>query len=191
MIFENETVALLFDDMSSRTDKAIEYIKNELGLLRAGRANSKILEKICVDYYGTSTPLTQMANISSPEPRILMINVWDKAAMKDVEKAILAANIGVTPNNDGTVIRLIFPELNEERRIELVKQVKKMSEDCKVVVRNARRDAIESLKKLKNDKEITEDDLTRYEKEVDERVSKLVELAEKLAKDKETEIMTV
>ena len=191
MIFENETVALLFDDMSARTEKAIEYIKNELGLLRAGRANSKILEKISVDYYGTATPLTQMANISSPEPRILMINVWDKAAMKDVEKAILAANIGVTPNNDGTVIRLIFPELNEERRVELVKQVKKMSEDCKIVVRNVRRDIIESFKKLKNDKEITEDDLTRYEKEVDERVSKLVELTEKLAKDKETEIMTV
>jgi ribosome recycling factor len=177
--------------MTSRVDKSVEFMKNEFGLLRAGRANAKVLEKVTVNYYGTLTPLTQMANISTPEPRVLVVNVWDKGAMKDVEKAILASNIGVTPNNDGTVIRLIFPELNEERRKELVKQVKKLAEDCKVVSRNIRREVIEQCKKLKNDKEISEDDLAMYEKEADSRTAKTVELVEKLAKDKETDIMSV
>jgi len=191
MNFEIEKAELLFDEFKAKSDKALEFVKSEYSVLRAGRANAKLLDKITADYYGTQTPLTQMANISSPEPRVLVINLWDKSALKNAEKAILAANIGVTPNNDGNVIRLIFPELNEERRRELVKTVKKLAEDCKVVVRNARRDVIEACKKLEKDKDISEDDLKLFEKEADDRTAKLIETADKLAKEKEADIMAV
>ena len=191
MNFDSEKVKLLFDDYKVRTDKAFDYMKGEFATFRAGRANARLLDRIVVDYYGAQTPLVQMANISAPEPRVLVVNLWDKSALKAVEKAILAANIGINPVNDGSVIRLTFPELTEERRRELVKQIKKLAEDCKVIVRNARRDVIEGIKKLKNDKELSEDDVKVYEKEVDERTTKLVENIDKTASDRETDIMSV
>ncbi|MCX4286079.1 MAG: ribosome recycling factor, partial [Clostridia bacterium] len=141
--------------------------------------------------YGALTPINQMGNISIPEPRCLVITLWDKSALKLVEKAILAANIGITPQNDGTVIRLTFPVLTEERRRELVKQVKKLAEDTKVVLRNSRRDAMESLKKEKNAKTVSEDLISDYEAEIDKSLSKLIETVDKLAKEKENDVMSV
>ena len=159
--------------------------------MRAGRANPKVVEGIKVDYYGAMTPINQMGNISVPEPRCLVISLWDKSALKLVEKAILAANIGVTPQNDGTVIRLTFPILTEERRKELVKQVKKLAEDTKVILRNARRDVMDGLKKEKNAKTVSEDLIADYEQEVDKQLSKLIENVDKLSKEKETDVMSV
>ena len=159
--------------------------------MRAGRANPHILDKVMVDYYGTPTPINNMANITVPEARLLVISVWDKSALKNVEKAILAANIGITPNNDGNVIRLIFPELTEERRKALVKELKTNAENTKVVLRNARRDAIDALKKLEKDSEITEDDLKDFTADVDKALSSEIEDVDKLTKDKEQEILAV
>ncbi len=191
MHYENETIELIFMDLHERIDKTIEYMKQEFGILRAGRANPKLVEKIPVDYYGQPTPINQMANISTPEARLLVISVWDKSMLSKVEKAILAANIGVTPQNDGIVIRLAFPELTQERRNDLVKQVRKLAEDTKVSIRNIRRDANESLKKVKADKTVSEDLVIVYEKEVDTAVSKSIEQVDALAKDKEQEVMSV
>ena len=159
--------------------------------MKAGRANPKLVENIKVDYYGAMTPIKQMGNISIPEPRQIVISVWDKSTLKAIEKAILAANIGVTPQNDGVVIRLVFPVLTEERRRDLVKQVKKLAEDTKVVLRNARREAMDGLKKEKNNKTVSEDLIADYEKEVDKALAKLIESVDKLAKEKEAEVMSV
>ena len=172
-------------------DKAITYMKNEYNLMRAGRANPKIVEGIKVDYYGAMTPINQMGNISVPEPRCIVVSLWDKSALKLVEKAILAANIGVTPQNDGTVIRLTFPVLTEERRRDLVKQVKKLAEDTKVVLRNARRDVMEGLKKEKNAKTVSEDIISDYEGEVDKSLAKMIDNVDKLSKEKEADVMAV
>jgi ribosome recycling factor len=191
MVFENEQLQKICDDLPLKCNKAIDFTKNEFGLMRAGRANSKLLEKVSVDYYGTMTPITQMGNISTPEPRMLVITLWDKSALGAAEKAILAANLGLTPTNDGNVIRLVFPELTEERRKDLVKQVKKMAEDCKVTVRNARRDAIDGIKKLKNDKQISEDIAGNAEKEVDKSISKFIETIDAMTSEKEKDIMSV
>ncbi len=191
MVFENEQLQKICDDLPLKCNKAIDFTKNEFGLMRAGRANSKLLEKVSVDYYGTMTPITQMGNISTPEPRMLVITLWDKSALGVAEKAILAANLGLTPTNDGNVIRLVFPELTEERRKDLVKQVKKMAEDCKVTVRNARRDAIDGIKKLKNDKQISEDIAGNAEKEVDKSISKFIETIDAMTSEKEKDIMSV
>lgn len=191
MLFENPQLQKICDDLPVKCNKAIDYTQNEFGTLRAGRANSKILEKVSVNYYGTMTPLTQMGNISTPEPRMLVITLWDKSALSLAEKAILAANLGLTPTNDGNVIRLVFPELTEERRKDLVKQVKKMSEDCKVAVRNARRDAIDGIKKLKNDKQISEDIAANAEKEIDKSIAKFIENIEAMTSEKEKDIMSV
>ena len=149
MNYATPQIEELFLTFETECEKAIEYTKNEYNLMRAGRANPKLVEGIKVDYYGAMTPINQMGNISIPEPRCLVISLWDKSALKLVEKAILSANIGVTPQNDGTVIRLTFPVLTEERRRDLVKQVKKLAEDTKVVLRNARRDVMDGLKKEK------------------------------------------
>ncbi len=191
MVFENEQLQKICNDLPLKCNKAIDFTKNEFGLMRAGRANSKLLEKVSVDYYGTMTPITQMGNISTPEPRMLVITLWDKSALGVAEKAILAANLGLTPTNDGNVIRLVFPELTEERRKDLVKQVKKMAEDCKVTVRNARRDAIDGIKKLKNDKQISEDIAGNAEKEVDKSISKFIETIDAMTSEKEKDIMSV
>ncbi len=191
MNYANEQIENLFLTFEMDCDKAITYMKNEYNLMRAGRANPKVVEGIKVDYYGALTPINQMGNISIPEPRCLVITLWDKSALKLVEKAILAANIGITPQNDGTVIRLTFPVLTEERRRELVKQVKKLAEDTKVVLRNSRRDAMESLKKEKNAKTVSEDLISDYEAEIYKSLSKLIETVDKLAKEKENDVMSV
>ncbi|MCH5151153.1 MAG: ribosome recycling factor [Clostridiales bacterium] len=191
MNYATPQIEEIFLNFELNCDKAIDYMKNEYNLMRAGRANPKLVENIRVDYYGAPTPINQMGNISIPEPRCLLITLWDKSALKDVEKAILAANIGVTPQNDGTVIRLTFPVLTEERRRDLVKQVKKLAEDTKVVLRNARRDAMDGLKKEKNAKTVSEDLIANYEDEVDKSLAKQIELVDKLAKDKETDVMSV
>ena len=147
MNYATPQIEEIFVNFELDCDKAIEYMKNEYNLMRAGRANPKLVEGIRVNYYGALTPINQMGNISIPEPRCIVITLWDKSMLKEVEKAILAANIGVTPQNDGTLIRLTFPVLTEERRRDLVKQVKKLAEDTKVVLRNARREAMDSLKR--------------------------------------------
>ncbi|HOB64026.1 MAG TPA: ribosome recycling factor, partial [Clostridia bacterium] len=155
------------------------------------RANVRILDKILVDYYGTPTPINQMANITVPEARVLAISVWDASAIKNVEKAILASNIGITPINDGKLIRLIFPELTEERRRQLVKEVKTLGENTKVAIRNIRRDAIEDLRSLKKNSIITEDDLDKFEKDVEKAVNGFIAEIDKMMADKEKEIMSV
>ena len=191
MNYANDQVAEVFLNLEDSCNKAIEYMKNEFALMRAGRANPKLVEKITVDYYGAMTPINQMGNIAVPESRTLTITLWDKSALGLVEKAILAANIGVTPQNDGTLIRLTFPALTEERRRDLVKGAKKLAEDTKVTLRNARRDAMECLKKVKNSKTVSEDLIADYEKEVDKTLAKLIETVDKLFKEKETDIMSV
>ncbi len=191
MSYGIDEVDLIFEEMNEKYQKTIHNFSNELKSIRAGRANPHILDKILVDYYGTPTPINNMANITVPEARLLVISVWDKSALKSVEKAILAANIGITPNNDGNVIRLIFPELTEERRKSLVKDLKNNSESTKVVLRNARRDAIDALKKLEKDSAITEDDLKDFTADVDKALAKQIEDVDKLTKDKEQEILSV
>jgi ribosome recycling factor len=186
-----EVVDLVFDEFNERCEKTLKNLSAELKAIRAGRANPHILDKVVVNYYGAETPLNQMANITIAEARLLVISVWDKNALKDVERAIYAANIGITPNNDGNVIRLVFPELTEERRRQLVKDVKTMGENSKVAVRNGRRDAIDELKKLEKSSEITEDDLKDFTKDIDKKLQDVSDEIEKLLKDKETEIMSV
>ena len=191
MNYATPQIEELFLNFDMECEKAMEYTKGEYNLMRAGRANPKLVENIKVDYYGAPTPINQMGNISIPEPRCLVISLWDKSALKLVEKAILSANIGVTPQNDGTVIRLTFPVLTEERRKELVKQVKKLAEDTKVVLRNARRSVMDGLKKEKAAKTVSEDLISDYEQEVDKQLAKQIEAVDKLAKEKEAYVMSV
>lgn len=176
----------LFETFDEENAKTFENYKTELQGIRAGRANPHILDKVEVEYYGMMTPLNQMANVTIAEARVLVVSVWDKSALKNVEKAILAANVGITPNNDGTVIRLVFPEVTEERRRALVKDIKQGAEETKIVLRNHRRDINEELKKLKKDSAITEDDLTNFLEEVDKRLAKEIEKVDETAKKKKT-----
>lgn len=191
MAYDILELEIVFDELKEKSDKTIQSFKSELSNMRAGRANAHILDKVTVDYYGTPTPINQMANISVPEARMIVISVWDASQMKAVEKAIVDANLGIMPNNDGKVIRLVFPELTEERRRALAKDVKAAAEKTKVAVRNVRRDGIEDLRKLKKDNVISEDLLADTEKEVDKIVSAKIESIEKLQQEKETEIMSV
>ena len=191
MAFGIEEVDFLFETFDEENAKTFENYKTELQGIRAGRANPHILDKVEVEYYGTMTPLNQMANVTIAEARVLVVSVWDKSALKNVEKAILAANVGITPNNDGTVIRLVFPEVTEERRRALVKDIKQGAEETKIVLRNHRRDINEELKKLKKDSTITEDDLTNFLEEVDKRLAKENEKVDETAKKKEDEVMSV
>ena len=191
MAFGIEEVDFLFETFDEENAKTFENYKTELQGIRAGRANPHILDKVEVEYYGTMTPLNQMANVTIAEALVLVVSVWDKSALKNVEKAILAANVGITPNNDGTVIRLVFPEVTEERRRALVKDIKQGAEETKIVLRNHRRDINEELKKLKKDSAITEDDLTNFLEEVDKRLAKEIEKVDETAKKKEDEVMSV
>ena len=191
MAFGIEEVDFLFETFDEENAKTFENYKTELQGIRAGRANPHILDKVEVEYYGTMTPLNQMANVTIAEARVLVVSVWDKSALKNVEKAILAANVGITPNNDGTVIRLVFPEVTEERRRALVKDIKQGAEETKIVLRNHRRDINEELKKLKKDSTITEDDLTNFLEEVDKRLAKEIEKVDETAKKKEDVVMSV
>ena len=175
----------------SKMDKTIAVIQKDLNTLRAGRANPQILDKITVDYYGTPTALNQVGNISSPEPRLLVIAPWEPKMIGPIEKAILKSDLGLNPANDGKVIRLMVPELNEERRKELVKQVKKQIEEGKVSVRNIRRDGVEQIKKLKKDSKITEDDQKTAENELQKATDKAVKELEEVGASKEKEIMAV
>uniref|UniRef100_A0A7C5Z6A7 Ribosome-recycling factor n=1 Tax=Caldicellulosiruptor owensensis TaxID=55205 RepID=A0A7C5Z6A7_9FIRM len=171
--------------------KAIETLKEEFATVRAGRANPHILNKVMVDYYGVPTPIPQVASITVPEARMIVIQPWEARMLKEIEKAIQKSDLGVNPTNDGKVIRLIFPELTEERRKELVKQVKKMAEDAKVAIRNIRREALDEYKKMKKNNEITEDDLKDAEEDVQKLHDKYIEQIEKLLSAKEKEIMEV
>ncbi|MBQ7146602.1 MAG: ribosome recycling factor [Lachnospiraceae bacterium] len=173
-----------------RMQKTLDNLNEEYVTIRAGRANPGVLNKILVDYYGTPTPIQQLANISIPEARILVIQPWDRSAMKNIEKALQASDIGINPNNDGTVIRLVFPELTEERRKELVKDVKKKGEAAKVALRNIRRDAVESIKKAEKAGEITEDDRKADEEQAQKLTDKFVEKVDKAIEEKTKEIMT-
>lgn len=186
-----EELVILMDDLKDRTDKSILSFNTELLNMRVGRANARLLDGITIDYYDTPTPLNQVANITIPEARVLAITVWDASVLKKVEKAIIDANIGITPNNDGKVIRLIFPEPTEERRRMLVKDVKVSAEKTKVAIRNIRRDIMEEIKKLKKDSVITEDDQSSAEKEVEKVVTAQISEVDKLASAKEIEIMKV
>jgi ribosome recycling factor len=174
-----------------KMQKTAAVYQREMVSLRAGRANPQILDKIVVDYYGTATPLNQMGNISSPEPRMLVISVWDQKAIPLVEKAILKSDLGLNPSNDGKVIRLLVPELNEERRRDLTKLVKKGAEDAKIAARAIRRDAIEHIKKLKKDSAITEDDQKKAEDEMQKVTDNAIKEIDKICADKEKEIMEV
>ncbi len=187
----SENVELVMMEFTDSLDKAVEHLTNELLQIRAGRANPKIIERVTVDYYGTMTPIGQMATISVPEARMVLVNVWDQSQVKNVSKAIEAANLGLNPSDDGKVIRLIFPQLTEERRRDLVKDVKKMVEACKVTTRNARRDAIEEFRKMKKNSEITEDELAGLEKDVQAKLDKCTEKIETLSANKEKDIMEV
>ena len=191
MAYPLEELELLFGEMDEKSQKTVDSFKTELQAIRAGRANPHILDKVLVDYYGVPTPINNMANVTIAEARVLVISVWDKSALKNVEKAILAANVGITPNNDGNVIRLVFPALTEERRKELVKQVKRMTEDAKIAVRNIRRDTLDTLKKLKNGKEITEDELASFSDTVEKAVTSAIDKIDALSSEKEKDVMTV
>lgn len=174
-----------------KMDKSIGVIKKELASLRAGRANPQILDRVMVDYYGTPTPISQIGNISSPEPRLLVIAPWEAKMISEVEKAIQKSDIGINPSNDGKVIRLLVPELNEERRKELSKQVRKHVEDGKIAIRAIRRDAMETLKKQKKESEITEDDLKDGETDLQKVTDAKVKELDQIGAEKEKEIMSV
>ena len=191
MTIQNEQFEMIQMETMERTDKTLSVLVSEYASIRAGRANPHILDKVLVDYYGTPTPINQVGNISVSEGRCLVIAPWDASMLKVIEKQILADNIGITPANDGKVIRLVFPVLTEERRKELVKQVKKMAEDSKVAVRNIRRDAMDALKKMKNNKEISEDEHAGCEKEIDKTISEVIEKIDKICAEKEKDIMSV
>lgn len=190
-VYDIEEIDLLFADLEERAKKSISNLKAELQSMRVGRANVHVLDGITVDYYGVDTSLNQVANITIPEARLLCINVWDNSIIKKVEKAIIDANIGITPTNDGKNIRLVFPEPNEERRKALVKEVKTMGEKTKVAIRNIRRDILDDVKKFKKQNVITEDIQLSVEKDVDKYVADQVNEVEKIVQEKEQEIMKV
>ena len=181
----------IFEDLKDRMGKSIESLKREYSRLRTGRASISLLDGIRVSYYDTPTPLNQMASLAVPEPRLIVIQPWDKTAIEDIEKAILKSELGLTPINDGKVIRISIPPLTEERRKELVKVARKMSEENKVAIRNIRRDANEMLKDLKKEKEITEDDLYRSQEEVQKTTDQFISQVDELCATKEKEILEI
>jgi ribosome recycling factor len=180
-----------YKEFEAKMTKAIQALKEELAGLRAGRANPAILDKITVDYYGVPTPINQLGSISVPEARVIVIQPWEQKILKDVEKAIQKADIGINPSNDGKVIRLVFPVLTEERRKELTKSVKKQGEDAKIAVRAVRREAIEKFKAQEKKSEITEDDLRVAEQDIQKMTDKFVADIDKIVETKEKEIMEV
>lgn len=180
-----------YTNLKERMEKSINSYSEKLSEIRAGRANPAILNKVKVDYYGTQTPINQVAGISVPEARLIVIQPWDISILKDIEKAILASDIGINPNNDGKVIRLAFPELNEERRKEIVKEIKKIAEEAKVSIRSIRRDGIDEAKSKQKNSEITEDELKSAETEIQKITDKNIEEIDKILANKENEIMSV
>lgn len=181
----------LYQEYDVKMQKTIEVVVSDFAGVRAGRANAAVLDKITVEYYGTETPIQQVASISTPDARTLVIQPWDGTLLKAVEKALLASELGINPQNDGKVIRLIFPQLTEERRKELTKQVKKYGESGKVAIRNIRRDAMDKVKAMKKKSEITEDEAKDYEKELQNLTDKRCKDIDVLTADKEKELMNV
>ena len=180
-----------FKEFNRKMDKTLEVLASDFAAVRAGRANAQVLDRITVDYYGTPTPLNQIGNVTVPEARMMVIKPWEKTMLKAIERAIQTSDLGLNPNNDGEVIRLIFPELNAERRKDLTKQVKKGAEDAKVAVRSIRRDAIEQVKKLKKDSLITEDEQHKAEEDAQKLTDKAIKDVDAVAAAKEKEIMEV
>jgi ribosome recycling factor len=178
-------------EFEDKMNKSVEALQEEYTSIRAGRANPHILDKIKIDYYGTPTSLQQVANISVPEARMIQIQPWEASLIKDIEKAILVSDLGITPNNDGKVVRLIFPELTEDRRKELAKDVKKKGDNAKVAIRNIRRDANDAFKKMNKGGELSDDELKNKEEEVQKLTDKYVAKIDKAIEDKTKEILTV
>ena len=191
MALDIEKVETLVLEADEKFEKTAEMFKSDLTQVRAGRANPHVLDKIKVDYYGTPSPIAQVGNIAVQDGQCLVISPWDKSLLKEIEKAIQVSYIGINPTNDGTVIRLVFPVLTEERRKDIVKQVKKMSEDAKVAVRNIRRDYLDIFKKMNKNKEMTDDEYSSYEQTIEKTVTRTMEAVEKATAEKEKELMTV
>ena len=180
-----------YTEYLARMDKTIESLESQFATVRAGRANPAVLDHIRVEYYGTPTPINQVATISSPDPRSLVIQPWDMSLLKGVEKAILSSDIGINPQNDGKVIRLVFPQLTEERRAELIKQVRKYAESAKTAVRNIRRDAMEKFKKQQKASEVTEDDLKLMEKDMQQMTDDYIKKVDTATSKKEKELSVI
>lgn len=181
----------VFDNIKERMGKCINALESELGTIRAGRANPTVLDKITVDYYGAPTPINQMASVSVAEARILVVQPYDASQLKPIEKAIQASDLGINPTNDGRVLRIAFPQLTEDRRKELCKQVSKICEESKVAVRNVRRDGMDKIKAKKKANEITEDDVKEAEKDIQKLTDKFVEKIDKIGEEKDKEIMAI
>ena len=180
-----------FTEYGRRMGKALDHLAEEFGAVRAGRANAKVLDRITVEYYGSETPLNGVATISTPDARTLVIQPWDTNLLKEIQKSIQASDLGINPQNDGKVIRLIFPQLTEERRKELTKQVKKYAEDAKVAMRNIRRDGMDYIKKQKKNSEITEDDQKKAEKDLQDMLDQYIKKADEALAAKEKELMSI
>ncbi len=178
-------------EYSEKMQKTIDHLQGEYAAVRAGRANPHVLDKIRVDYYGTPTPIQQVGNISVPDPRIIQIQPWEKNLLKDIEKAIQASDVGINPTNDGNCIRLVFPELSEERRKDLVKDIKKKGEDAKVAVRNIRRDGNDAFKKLSKAEDLSEDQIKDMEDDLQKTTDKFIKEIDSMIDSKSKEIMTV
>lgn len=180
-----------FKEYTRKMEKTMEVLGSEFGSVRAGRANSQVLDRISVPYYGVDTPIGQVASISSPDPRTLVIQPWDGSLLKPIEKAIQTSDLGINPQNDGRIIRLVFPQLTEERRKELTKQVRKYSEEAKVAVRNIRREGMDAIKKAVKKSEITEDDQKKFEKDLQDLTDKYIKKVDELCAKKEKELMEI
>ncbi|MDY4222424.1 MAG: ribosome recycling factor [Candidatus Faecousia sp.] len=180
-----------FKEFSRRMDKTMDHLAEEFDSVRAGRANPKVLDRISVEYYGSETPLNGVATISSPDARTLVIQPWDSKLLKDIQKAIQTSDLGINPQNDGRVIRLVFPQLTEERRKDLTKQVRKYAEEAKVAMRNIRRDGMDYVKKLKKNSEITEDDQKKAEKDLQDLLDKYIKNVDNATAAKEKELMAI
>ena len=184
-------MAVDFKEYGRRMDKTLDHLAEEFDAVRAGRANAKVLDRITVEYYGSETPLNGVATISSPDARTLVISPWDTKLLREIEKAIQSSDLGINPQNDGRVIRLVFPQLTEERRKDLTKQVKKYAEDAKVAMRNIRRDGMDHVKKLKKNSEITEDDQKKAEKDLQTLLDKYTKKVDDALAAKEKELMAI
>ena len=180
-----------FNEYGRKMDKTLDVLAENFGAVRAGRANAKVLDRITVEYYGSETPLNGVATISAPDARTLVIQPWDNTLLKEIQKAIQASDLGINPQNDGKVIRLVFPQLTEERRKDLTKQVKKYAEDAKVAMRNIRRDGMDYIKKLKKNSEITEDEQKKAEKDLQDMLDKYIKKVDDALAAKEKELMAI
>ena len=180
-----------FKEFNRKMDKTLEILQEDFGAIRAGRANARVLDRITVEYYGVDTPVGQVGTISSPDARTLVIQPWDGSLLKKIEKAIQASDLGINPQNDGRVIRLVFPQLTEESRKDLIKQVKKYAEEAKVALRNIRRDGMDYVKKLKKNSEITEDDQKKAEKDLQDLLDKYIKNVDTVLAAKEKELMAI